>query len=89
MSIVWPVIIDAAGEARKTTAPATSIGSPTRWRPAIRSRTSARNAGSSRADVVPGVAMNVGAIALTVMLWTPHSIARQRVRWWMAAFVMQ
>ena len=42
-----------------------------------------------QAVAVPGVTMNVGATALTVMLWTPHSTARQRVRWWMAAFVMQ
>src|SRR5579863_5554274 len=42
---VWPVIREAAGEARKTTAPATSRGSPIRWRAAIRSITSARKAG--------------------------------------------
>ncbi len=34
------MISEAAGDARNTTAPATSIGSPTRCRPAIRSRTS-------------------------------------------------
>src|SRR5690242_2462359 len=45
---VSPVISDAAGEARKTTAPATSIGSPMRCSPAIRSTTSARLAGSER-----------------------------------------
>ena len=33
ISSVWPVISDAAGDARKTTAPATSIGSPTRCSP--------------------------------------------------------
>ena len=48
------MISDAAGEARKTTAPATSIGSPIRCRPAIRSTTSARKAGSASAGSVPG-----------------------------------
>jgi len=36
MSMVWPVISDAAGEARNTTAPATSIGSPMRCSAAMR-----------------------------------------------------
>src|SRR5262252_9492405 len=79
----------AAGDAKNTTAPATSLGSPTRCRPAIRSMTSARNAGSARAASVPGVLINVGAIALTLMLYLPHSIARHLVRCAIAALVMQ
>src|SRR5439155_20459211 len=65
MSTVSPVMSDAAGEARNTTTPATSTGSPTRCRAAIRSTTSAWNAGSASAGSVPGVRMNVGATALT------------------------
>ena len=38
-----------------------------------------RRVGESAA-AVPGVRMNVGAIALTLMPWRPHSTARQRVR---------
>ena len=41
IKIVSPVINDAAGEARNTTAPATSIGSPIRCSAAIRSNVSA------------------------------------------------
>ena len=41
IKIVSPVINDAAGEARNTTAPATSIGSPIRCSAAIRSTVSA------------------------------------------------
>src|SRR5271165_7551365 len=44
---VWPVMREAAGEARKTTAPATSIGSPMRCKAAMRSITSWRNTGSA------------------------------------------
>src|SRR5215472_3000905 len=67
--MVSPVISDAAGEARKTTAPATSIGSPMRCRAAMRSTTSARKAASASASSVPGVKMNVGATQLTVILY--------------------
>ena len=45
--------------------------------------------GSSSAGAVPGVTMNVGATALTVMPCGPHSTARHFVRWLIAAFVMQ
>ena len=38
---------------------------------------------------VPGVSMNVGATALAVIPWRPHSTARQRVRCETAALVMQ
>src|SRR5512142_2235705 len=88
MSNVSPVIIEAAGEARNTTALATSIGSPIRPN-AILDKTSARKASSPNASAVPGVLINVGATALTVMLYFPHSTARHLVRWEMAAFVMQ
>ena len=67
----------------------TSSGVPIRCSAAIRSSTSARNAGSSSAGSVPGVAMNVGATALTVIPCWPHSTARHFVRCEMAAFVMQ
>src|ERR1035438_2609217 len=80
MSMVWPVISDAAGEARNTTAPATSIGSPMRCSAAMRSTTSARKAGSVSASWVPGVWMNVGATVFTVMLYFPHSTARRERR---------
>src|SRR6202041_570674 len=89
MRIVWPVIREAAGEARKTTAPETSTGSPMRWSAAIRSMVSARNAGSARASSVPGVAMKVGATAFTVMLNCPHSTARHFVRCETAALLAQ
>ena len=48
MRIVSPVTRDAALEARNTTAPATSIGSPMRCNAAMRSITSARNSGFAR-----------------------------------------
>lgn len=79
-SSVVPVMSEAAGEARKTTAPATSIGSPIRWTPAIRSMTSARNTGSAKAASVPGVRTKVGATALTLIPYVPHSTARHLVR---------
>src|ERR1051326_3511651 len=66
MRIVSPVIRDAALEARNTTAPATSIGSPMRCNAAMRSITSERNSGFARAPSVPGVRINVGATAFTV-----------------------
>jgi len=87
--IVSPVISDAAGEARNTTAPATSSGVPIRCSAAMRSSTSARNSGSASAGSVPGVAIYVGATALTVLPWGPHSTARHLVRWETAALVMQ
>src|SRR6202008_2302829 len=89
INIVSPVIREAACEARNTTAPAPSMGSPKRCRAAMRSTTSARNSGLARAASVPGVRMNVGATALTVMLCLPHSTARHFVRCAMAALVMQ
>src|SRR6266478_3955633 len=89
MRIIRPVIRDAAGEARNTTAPATSIGSPMRCKPAICSITSARNFGSASASSVPGVVINVGATAFTVMLYLPHSIARHLVTCEIPALVMQ
>jgi hypothetical protein len=58
--MVSPVISEAAGDARNTTMPATSMGSPMRCRAAIRSITSVRNSGSDSAGSVPGVRMNVG-----------------------------
>ncbi len=63
------MISDAAGDARNTTAPATSIGSPILCNAAIRSTTSALNTGSLRHSLVPGVLMNVGATAFTVFWW--------------------
>jgi len=66
-----------------------SIGSPIRWRAAIRSTTSASNAGSARSALVPSVRMNVGATALTVIPWPPHSTARHFVRCETAAFDRQ
>src|SRR2546429_230620 len=80
---------EAAGEAKNTTAPATSIGSPMRCSAAILSSTSARFCGTERYSSVPGVRMNVGATALTVIPCFPHSTARHFVRWAMAALVMQ
>src|SRR5689334_11000921 len=44
--MVSPVMREAAGEARNTTAPATSMGSPMRCSPAMRAITSWRNAAS-------------------------------------------
>ena len=67
MMMVCPVIIDAAGEARNTTAPDTSTGWPIRLSAAMRSITSAWNFGSDSAGAVPGVSMKVGATALTLM----------------------
>src|SRR5437773_1148111 len=64
---------EAAGEAKNTTAPATSIGSPMRCSAAILSSTSARFCGTERYSSVPGVRMNVGATALTVIPCLPHS----------------
>jgi hypothetical protein len=46
--IVSPVISDAAGDARNTTAPATSMGSPMRCSAAMRSTVSTRCLGSDR-----------------------------------------
>src|SRR4030081_2970205 len=89
ISIVWPVIKDAADEARKITEPVTSAGWPILCKAAMRSITSARNAGFARHSSVPGVSINVGAIALTVMLYFPHSTARHFVRCTIAALVMQ
>src|SRR5258708_23678615 len=86
---VVPVMSDAAGDARQPTAPATSIGCPTRCSAAIRSSTSALNSGSAKAGSVPGVAINVGAIVLTVVLDFPHSTARHLVRCEIPAFVIQ
>ena len=57
---VCPVIRAAAGEARNTTAPATSMGSPIRCKAAIRSTTSARNAGSASAALGSGSADESG-----------------------------
>src|SRR5882724_8403909 len=87
--IVWPVINAAELEARNTTAPATSIGSPMRCNAAIRSITSARTSGFARYSSVPGVRINVGATAFTVMLYLPHSTARHFVKWTIAALVIQ
>src|ERR1700680_3680057 len=89
MRIVSPVIRDAALEARNTTTPATSIGSPMRCSAAMRLMTSDRTSGLARQLSVPGVRIKVGATAFTVMLYFPHSTARHLVRWAMAAFVMQ
>jgi hypothetical protein len=49
MRMVWPVISEAAGEARNTTAPDTSTGLPIRCSAAIRSMVSARKSGSESA----------------------------------------
>src|SRR5436853_3111968 len=65
------------------------MGSPTRCKAAIRSTTSARNSGCERHVSVPGVRMKVGATALTVMLYLPHSTARHLVRCTIAALVIQ
>src|SRR5438270_12755668 len=76
--MVVPVIIDAAGDARKTTAPVTSFVCPIRpsgiWA-SVRSW----KAGSDSAGRVASVQMKVGATALTVMLCFAHSSAMQRV----------
>src|SRR5580700_3865493 len=89
IKIVSPVINDAAEEARNTTAPATSIGSPIRCSAAIRSNVSARNAASESALSVPGVWINVGATAFTVIPYLPHSTAKHLVKCAIPAFVMQ
>src|SRR3984893_3154891 len=89
MSRVCPVMSEAADEAKNTTAPATSMGSPMRCNAAMRSTTSARNAGFESASSVPGVEINVGATALTVMLCLPHSTARHLVKCEMAALLAQ
>ena len=65
------------------------MGCPMRCKAAIRSTTSAWNSGSARHTSVPGVSMKVGATALTVMLYLPHSTARHLVRCTMAALVVQ
>ena len=57
--------------------------------PAMRSIVSARNAESASAASVPGVRMNVGATAFTVIPCLPHSTARHFVKCAIAAFVMQ
>ena len=81
-------ISDAAGDARNTTVPATSIGSPMRpsgmW-----FSTFSWKSGWSRLGRVPSVQMKVGAMLLTEMPYLAHSAARQRVRWLMAALLMQ
>ena len=66
--------------------PATSTGSPI----AVERRRSARSTrprtpGRPAPPRCPGVRMNVGATALTVMPWRPHSTARHFVRWATAA----
>lgn len=73
---VWPVIIEAASEARKTTASATSRGWPMRWSAAMRSITSALKAGRASISAVPSVSMKVGATQLTRTLFLPHSTAK-------------
>ena len=55
----------------------------------MRATVSALNAGSESAAAVPGVSMKVGATALTLMPYSPHSTARQRVRCDTAAFAAQ
>ena len=73
---------EAAGEARKMIAPGDvhrrrRSGAGPRCAPRRPRGTSGRRAPAA----VPGVAMNVGATALTVMLCLPHSTARHLVRW--------
>src|SRR5258705_289238 len=80
MRIVSPVMSEAAGEARNTTTPATSIGSPIRCRAAIRATTSARCAGSARYGSVPGGCPKGGAPGLGGIPCWPHWAAAHRVR---------
>ena len=60
---VWPVMSDAAGEARNSTAADTSTGLPMRCSAAMRRTVSALKSGSDSAARCPGVAMKVGATA--------------------------
>ena len=62
-----PFTSEAAGDARNTTAPATSFGSPMRPK-GILPTVCFRNSGSDKAGRVPSVQMKVGATALTQML---------------------
>jgi hypothetical protein len=79
MRIVSPVISDAAREARNTTRPATSIGSPIRMQCSNAFYYVRAELGIGQTTPVPGVRINVGATVLTVMLYFPHSTARHVV----------
>src|SRR5262245_39589175 len=83
-----PVISDEAGEARNTTTAPTSFGSPI-LPSGMLARVLRLKLGSDRAGAVPSVLMKVGATLLTLMPCGAHSEARQRVRWLIAALVMQ
>jgi len=88
-STVSPVIRDAAGDARNTTTPATSIGLAHAVQAAIRSTTSAWNSGSASTSAVPGVRTKVGGDRVDRDPVPAHSTARHFVRCASAAFVMQ
>ena len=55
----------------------------------MRAMVSSRNSGSDSARLVPGVSMKVGEMALTLMPYSPHSMAAHRVMCETAAFAMQ
>ncbi len=90
ISNVVPVTSDAAGDARKTTAPATSTWLTDPSKGDARQQVLAKRGFVLQlALAVPGVRMNVGATAFTCTPYGPHSTARHFVRCAMAAFVMQ
>ena len=75
------MISDAAGDARKTT----RAGDVDRLADAVQAGDALdgrrpRTPGRRALGAVPSVRMNVGATALTVMPWRPHSTARHLVR---------
>src|SRR3954462_12696885 len=88
ISNVAPLMSAAAGDARNTTAPHTSAGSPTRPSGILHKR-SLRKASFSSHFTVPGVRMKVGATALTFTWCGPHSTAKHLVKCAIAALVMQ
>src|SRR5258708_34552757 len=77
--MVWPVMKSLAGEERKTTVPAKSVGSP--LRPTmVRLASAAARTGSDATLSVSGVATKPGQIALTVTPDGAHASDRRRVR---------
>jgi Bacterial regulatory protein, Fis family len=66
--IVSPVMRDAARDARNTTMPATSIGSPIRCSSGMRSITSERNSRSARQFSVPGARIKRGEVEMKEQL---------------------
>src|SRR5258706_13346006 len=85
---VVPVISEAAGDARNSTAFATSFGSPI-LPSMIFESTCFLVSSLARYSSVPGVKIKVGAIAFTVILYFAHSTAKHFVRCAMPALVIQ